>query len=159
MPRASYPTIEVPTTSGGGRVFMDGRCFDATWTKSRSLADYEILVTLSDGRDSPISDTDDRFGFVYRAPDSGSQMSFCMVILQPGEPDPVDMPTDAELAATAFNDMGPLLASVASQRTDPDDIDFCRQVFSCSAAMLRPIQKHGSVQAARADILKTVFNL
>lgn len=148
----------LPST-GKGRIYYDGAVHDATWTRSRSLADYEVMVTLDDGRQFPVSDNDPRMGFVYRAPDSGSEMSDILVLLEDGEADPVGIPDRASLTASAFQAMAPVYASVVAQRTDPDDLDYARQLFTSPEAMLRTIQKTGSVDAARTSILKEFFNL
>jgi hypothetical protein len=159
MPGPRFPSTRVPERPGAGRVFADGRCHDVAWEKIRSLPDHEVLVTFPDGRRMPVGEPEKRLGFVYREPDSGSTMTGMMVFLDPGEADPVGVPTDAELTATAFGAMGPIFASVAAQETDPDDIDFCRQIFCSSAAMLRTIQAEGSVEAARTAILRDVFRI
>lgn len=159
MPGARFPATRLPARPGSGRIFTDGRCHDVSWDKVRWLSDHEVLVTLPDGRQMPVGEAEERLGFVYREPDSGSTMTCMMVFLEPGEADPAGIPTDAELTATAFGAMGPIFASVAAQQTDPDDIDFCRQLFCSSAAMLRMIQTEGSVEAARTAILRDVFRI
>jgi hypothetical protein len=154
------PEYQSPLPSTGkGRIYYDGAVHDATWTHSRSLADYEVLVTLDDGREFPVSDNDPRMGFIYMAPDSGSEMNNILVLLEDGEADPVGIPDRASLTASAYQAMAPVYASIAARRTDPDDLDYARQLFTSPEALLRMIQKTGSVDAARTRILNEVFNL
>lgn len=145
--------------SGRGRIFHDGAVHEATWNHAAWLSDYEVLVTLADGRSLPVSDADERMGYIYLAPDSGTQMTNIMVLLAEGEADPVAIPDKQTVAGTAFPAMQPVYESVSAGNTDPDDLDFCRQIFTSPEAMLRTIQREGSLDAARRAILRDVFRL
>ena len=114
--------------SGRGRFFYNGQVLHATWAKSGHLADYEWLVTFANGETAVISDSYEELGFVYLAPDSGDQMQFIMVPLNDNEPDPVNIPTQAQISAAAFAAMKPIMDSVAAGETDPADLNFCRQL-------------------------------
>lgn len=145
--------------NGQGRVYFNGAVHNATWSYPSWLSSYEVLVVLDNGRELQISDENEQLGYAYREPDSGMEMTNIMVILEPGEPDPVGIPTQAEVTQKAFDAMRPVFESVARQETDPDDLDYCRQLFNSQAALLRTIQRTGSLAGAHAAILKDVFRL
>ncbi len=145
--------------SGNHRILHDGVVRDSAWSVERWLMPYERLVTLDDGTTFPVSDADDRLGFVYRAPDSGSRMSSMIVLLDDGEEVPADLPDQQTAIRTSYDAMRPLYESVAAGETDPDDLDYCRQIFSSPAAMMRTIARTGSMEAARRAILAELFQI
>ena len=159
-------TIEVPALiaklrqSPRGRVFYKGKVH-AYITDASLLwvGNYEFAILLDNGREVILSDAYKTMGFVYRAPDSGSQMTNILVPLEDGEPDPVGIPDEAQLSQVCLQALEPLYQSVQRGDTDPDDLDFCRQLFSSPEAMLRTIQKEGSLAGAQAVILRNVFRI
>lgn len=147
----------LPGRTGSARFFVDDGVRNGTW-RPEGWADGPV-IRLDDGRDLPVTDADEKLGFVYRAPDSGSEMTNIMVMLDDGEADPVGIPTRAELAASLMQTLMPVLTSVTAQQTDPDDLDYARQLFSSPACMLRSIQRHGTVETARTAMLRDVFRI
>ena len=157
-------TIGVPALvaklrqSHRGRVFYKGGVH--TYVTDASplwIGNYEFAILLDDGREVILSDAYETMGFVYRAPDSGSQMTNILVPLEDGEPDPVGIPDEKQLGQGCLQALEPLYQSIQRGDTDPDDLDFCRQIFSSPEAMLRTIQKEGSLAGAHAAILRDVF--
>lgn len=147
----------LPGRTGSSRFFVDDGVQNGTW-RPEAWADGPV-IRLDDGRDVPVTDADEKLGFVYRAPDSESEMTNIMVMLNADEPDPVGIPKKAELAASLMQSLMPVLTSIAAQQTDPDDLDYARQLFSTPACLLRWIQKHGSIDAARTAVLSEVFRI
>lgn len=147
----------LPGRTGSARFFVDDGVRNGTW-RPEGWADGPV-IRLDDGRDLPVTDADERLGFIYRTPDSGSEMTNIVVMLVADEPDPVGVPTRAELAASLMQSLMPVLASVTAQQTDPDDLDYARQLLSTPACLLRWIQKHGSIDAARTAVLREVFHI
>ena len=146
-------------TDGASRIFHDGEVVEAAWSRPRWVTPYERLLTLADGRTLVVSDTDERLGFVYRGPDSGTRMTSIVVILGDDETVPDGVPDAQTAIRTSYDAMRPLYESVAAGETDPDDLDFCRQIFSSPAAMLRTISRTGSLEAARRTILFELFQV
>lgn len=146
----------LPTSSGTGRFFVDDEVHERTW-RPEGYADGPVVRL--DGRDLIVNEEERNLGFVYRSPDSGSEMTNVMVLLAHGEPDPVGIPSREELSASLGRALMPVLISVSAGRTDPDDLDYTRQLFSNPACLLRSVQKHGTVDAARTSILREIFRI
>lgn len=137
---------------------MNGLIRRATWS-TRPQVEYEQEIVFEDGATAIVSDREDRMGFVYRAPDSGSTMTDIMVLLEDEEPDPVGIPDARTMAVGGIAAMMPLHRKVALGEIDPDDLDYCRQLFSSPEAMTRTIQRTGSVQAAYDHVLREIFRI
>jgi hypothetical protein len=146
----------LPTNSGTGRFFIDGEVHEGTWRLER-CADGPVIQL--DGRDLIVNEQEHNLGFIYRSPDSGSEMTNIMVLLEDGEPDPVGIPTREVLSASLGRALMQVLISVSAGRTDPDDLHYARQLFSNPACLLRSVQKHGTVDAARTSILREIFRI
>lgn len=142
-----------------GRVYFEGAVHNATWSCPAWLSDYEVMVILENGRQLQVSDENEDLGFIFREPDQGLEMTNIMVLLGPDEAEPVGIPDQSEIAKKAFEAMRPIFESVARQETHHDDLDYCRQLFTNQAALLRTIQKTGSLASAHAAILRDVFRL
>ena len=153
------PLVKSLVSTPAGRVFFEDRVFSYTWEQAAWLSDYEVLICLDDGRKIQISDSDEKLGIVYLASDSGSELSNIMVPLKEGEPDPKGIPDEASTKKNVFTALQPIFESVNNDITDPDDLDFCRQIFNSPAAQLRAIQKEGSLLAARKAILRDIFQI
>jgi len=82
-----------------------------------------------------------------------------VVPLSDDEPNPVGIPDEANVKASAFDAMRPLFEAVQQNKVDPDDIELCRQIFSSPEAMLRTIQREGGLDAARTVILRDMFRI
>ena len=146
--------------SEAGRVFYNGQVHRYTLSKSPEWAEgYEFALILDDGSEVIVSDAYETMGFVYRAPDSGDQMTNMLVPLDDGEPDPVGIPDEKDLSQTCFPALQPIFESVQQGNTDPDDLNFCRQLFSSPEALLRTIQKEGDIDKARTAILRDFFRI
>ncbi len=141
-----------------GRMFHGGKVKPFTVHEVNHAADYEFEVEMVGVR-YIVSDAYDNLGFVYRAPDSGTIMTNMMVPLDDGEPDPTCIQDPATLQSQAFDAMKPVFESVTAGNTDPDDLDFCRQLFNSQEAMLRTIQKEGSLEKAHKAIIRDVFRI
>ena len=146
--------------SGSGRVFYEDRVHEYTVDPSPVwISNYEFAITLGDGREIILSDAYETMGFVYRAPDSGTQMTNVLVPLNDEEPDPVGIPDRHTMVFALFDAMMPVFKSVQRGDTDPDDLDMARQVFSSPEAMLRTIQREGGLKKAQEAILRDVFGI
>ena len=151
---------ETLRTSGSGRCYHGGRVlkYDVTFERDPDV-DYEFTIALEDGRKLTLSDAYDELGFVYLAADSGEEMFSIVVPLSDEEPDPVGIPDEASVKASAFDAMRPLYETVQQNKADPADIELCRQIFSSPEAMLRTIQREGGLAEARAAILRDMFRI
>lgn len=144
--------------TGSGRIMMNGLIRNAVWSTRTQIA-YEQEIVFEDGRSAIVSDREERLGFVYRAPDSGSTMTNIMVLLDDDEPDPVGIPDANEMRTASIAAVMPLYGRVAAGEIDSDDLDFCRQLFSSPEAMTRTIQRTGSLEAAYAHVLREIFGI
>jgi len=139
-----------------GQMFHDGKVKSFTVHEPNHASDYEFEVEM-DGQHFIVSDSDERFGYIYRAPDSGYELTNIMVPLEDGENAPSGIPDAKTIQAKAFAALQPVFESVTQGNTDPTDLDFCRQLFNSQEAMLRTIQKEGTLNNAHKAILRDVF--
>lgn len=150
--------MDFPSQPGSGHIFMDGNVHSVTWAPL-SPGDYITKVTFADGSHIEVTDYEERFDFIYSPSDDGQTFYHAFVLLEPDETDPVGVPTATELRATAQADMAPIITQVIAGEIDADDMVFCRNLFTIPECLLRRFQKHGSVSAARRDILKDLWSL
>jgi hypothetical protein len=87
---------------GQGRVYFEGAVHNATWSCPAWLSDYEIIVTLENGRQLRVSDENEDLGFIFCEPDQGLEMTNIMVLLGPDEAEPVGIPDQSEIAKKSF---------------------------------------------------------
>jgi hypothetical protein len=151
--------IDAMRTAGRGFVLHEGQVHSYVVEQPGWLVDYEMVLRLDDGREVIVSDSYDDLGFVYRAPDSGREMTNIVVPLAEGETPPPGLPDASSARNGAFTALAPIFASVSACRTDADDLDFARQLFSSPEAMMRSIERHGSVDAARIGIMRDVLRI
>lgn len=151
--------IDAMRTAGRGFLLHEGRVHSYVVERPAWIVDYEMLLRLDDGREIIVSDSYEQLGFVYREPDSGSEMRNIVVPLADGEMPPPGLPDASSARNGVFTALGPIYASVAARRTDPDDLDFARQIFSSPEAMMRSIERHGSMDAARISIMREVLRI
>ncbi len=136
-------------------MFKDGVVHAVTWATDRY---GYTTVTLPSGAEFDSSDYEDRLDFLYSPSDDGHILYNTCVLLSPTET-PIAMPTEAELKADLQQALMPVFSSVVAGETDPDDLTFARNLFSLPACLYRAVVWHGSVDAARAAIIKDVFQL
>lgn len=150
--------MDFPSKSGSGRIFMNGTVHKVTWVPDNTC-EYETHVTLTDGTTLEVTDYEDRFDFIYNPSDDGSVYYSAFVLLDPNEPDPINIPTTEELQATLCADMQPLVDGFMRQEIHSDDLTFCRILFSTPECLLRTILNTGSANAAKKKILFDEWNI
>lgn len=150
------PVIDAP---GKGRIFYQGGVYNATWNRSSQIS-YRLVFEIDDNGfydRFTITDKDERLGILYAADDSNYTLHNCLVILGDDEPDPTNIPTKDDLKINLMTSMLPIVRSFSEGNTCAEDMQFCREIFSTPEAMLRTIQKKGSLEDAQKHILEEIF--
>lgn len=138
------------SATGRGRVFRNGRIHAVTWEKTR--AEGKVVV-FSDGRRLSVDDYNEHWGYVSQTPNDEFELIHAMAPLADGEPDPVGVPDDAEMARIASSFDGALWARMSPRDLSASEVGFYRLSIANSAVMMRRILHFGDVRAAIADAI------
>ncbi len=147
--------MDFPNDTGSGRAVVNGVAQDISWHLPKG--DYVRTITLASGATFDITDYEKRMDFHYSPSDDGSQFYHTLVLLSPDEPDPA-APSQKDLDMKALAGIHALLAAVIQNNVDQDDMNWARLLFTKIDCMIRPIQKHGSIELAQQAITKLILH-
>lgn len=147
--------MDFPSDTGSGRAVVNGIAQSISWRMPPG--DYVREITLSSGNTFTITDYEKRMDFHYAPSDDGSEYYHTLVLLAPDESDPA-APAQTDLNTKALAGIHPLLDKVIKHELDQEDMNWARLLFTKIDCMVRPIQKHGSIEAAQQAITNMILH-
>lgn len=124
---------------------MDGETHHVTWETTRSEG---RVVVFQDGRRLMVDDYNEYWGHIYQVPEHEYKVINAMVPLTLEEPDPSNMPNDAEISRIASGFSSQLMARMNPRDLSAGEMSSLMQNISNSAVMMRLVQKHKDVETA-----------
>jgi hypothetical protein len=124
---------------------MDGETHHVTWETTRSEG---RVVVFQDGRRLMVEDYNEHWGHIYQVPDDEYEIINAMTPLDQDEPDPSNIPDDAEMSRIAMGFSSQLMARMNPRDLRASEVGSYMLNISNSAVMMRLTQKHGNAEAA-----------